>query len=188
MSALLWIVAAAAVLGAVWFLAWRYRRLTETRVVSCPETSKTEAVRLAAGPSLTGLLESEEHHHLKECSRWPERVDCDQPCLSQIVEAPDGCRLRALLDSWYSGRSCVLCGRDFPEHVGTLEQRPGLMDDDGRILAWQDVPEREIVNLLETHRAVCWDCFVVEKVRSDHPDLVTDRPHRPDMRAGAQER
>lgn len=182
MNAFLWILVAAVLLGGIACLLRRYRRLTETRLVTCPETHETEAVRLDAGPSLTGLLESEKHHQLRECSRWPERADCDQPCLSQIVDAPDGCRLRALLDSYYSGQSCTLCGRDFPDHVGTLEQRPAFMSEAGEILAWQDVPEKEIADLVQTHRPVCWDCFVVEKVRFERPDLVTERPHRPDVR------
>jgi hypothetical protein len=30
--------------------------------------------------------------------------------------------------------------------------------------------------VLETHSAVCWNCYIAQRFRLDHPDLVVFRP------------
>jgi hypothetical protein len=30
--------------------------------------------------------------------------------------------------------------------------------------------------VLETHSPVCWDCYIAQEFRRDHPDLVVLRP------------
>jgi hypothetical protein len=36
-----------------------------------------------------------------------------------------------------------------------------------------------VVDVLATHRPVCWNCAVAEGFRRAHPELVTDRQARP---------
>jgi hypothetical protein len=33
-------------------------------------------------------------------------------------------------------------------------------------------------NVLDTHLPVCWNCYIAQQFRLDHPDLVVYRPWR----------
>jgi hypothetical protein len=61
------------------------------RLVTCPETQKTEAVDVAAGEAAVSAFLSDPALHLKQCSRWPKRENCDQDCLQQIEADPENC-------------------------------------------------------------------------------------------------
>jgi hypothetical protein len=39
-------------------------------------------------------------------------------------------------------------------------------------------------SVLETHAPVCWDCYIAQTFRQDHPDLVVIRPWRNDIHGG----
>jgi len=58
------------------------------RLVTCPETHKSEAVDVAAAEAAIGAFLSEPTIRLVECSRWPERQDCGQECLQQLEADP----------------------------------------------------------------------------------------------------
>ncbi|MGA7522080.1 MAG: DUF1761 domain-containing protein [Acidobacteriaceae bacterium] len=64
-----------------------YRRSSGWRQVTCPETHQSTAVSLdgrhAAATGMHGLPDL----RLCDCTRWPERSKCGQPCLSQAVQA-----------------------------------------------------------------------------------------------------
>ncbi len=49
----------------------------------------------------------------------------------------------------------------------------------GAIVAWHAFRPEEVLDVLATHKPVCWDCRVAESFRREHPELVTDRPPRP---------
>jgi hypothetical protein len=38
--------------------------------------------------------------------------------------------------------------------------------------------------VLETHFPVCWDCYIAQQFRRDHPDLVVFRPWQNDTSGG----
>jgi hypothetical protein len=43
---------------------------------------------------------------------------------------------------------------------------------------WSDVLLDDVRNVLETHLPVCWNCYIAQSFRLDHPDLITFRPWR----------
>src|SRR5689334_8275968 len=76
------------------------------RLVTCPETHKTEAVNVAAAEAAAGAFFVEPTVRLKECSRWPERQDCGQDCLQQIEADPENCLVWNIVAKWYEGKEC----------------------------------------------------------------------------------
>lgn len=169
------IVAVAAVALAVVAFAKRYVRYGGKRIITCPETDCHEVVELDAPlAAMSSLLDGAELR-LTCCSRWPERQDCGQQCIHEIEVSPIGCRLRALLDNWYKGKACLYCQRVFDE-IHWFDHKPALQSPEGNILEWESVPAEDIPDLLKTHQPVCWNCKIVEKFRTEHPELVTARP------------
>jgi hypothetical protein len=156
--------------------AWlRYRG---TRVVVCPESREMVAVEVdarhaafTAGPGRSDL-------RLEACTRWPEKRNCGQECLGQIEGAPEACLLRNILADWYQGKTCAFCGRAF-EAVEWHDHKPTLLAKNDAIVDWSSFPPEQVIDVLATHRPVCWDCAVAERFRRDHPELVTDRGRRP---------
>ena len=175
MATLLWITGVAVALVALFGGIRFWRRTAAPRLVTCPETGEPHAVEIDPAHRLGQELLRHGETRLRDCSRWPERADCDQPCLEQIARASDGCRVRALLDSYYADESCVLCGKEFGDSIDWYEHEPGFIDVDRHVLTWQDVPAEKLPEIMEDHHPVCWDCKVVEIVRQKHPGRITDR-------------
>ena len=171
------VVFAVVLLGvaALAFVMRRYVRLRGTRVVSCPETNDAVAVEIDAGrAALTGAF-GKAQFDLTGCTRWPERRDCGRECLAQIEEAPMDCLVRTKLAAWYADKSCAMCGKPFGA-VDWVAHRPALMKSAGALLQWQDVKAEELSDVVASHRPVCWDCYVAETFRREHPELVIDNP------------
>jgi len=150
---------------------WRFRG---KRLVTCPETKRPAAVDVAAGRlaarAITGLPEL----RLEDCSRWPEREDCGQDCLSQVEADPQSCQVWNIVNRWYADKKCVLCGKAF----GTInwhDHRPALLDTSRTTVQWNDVAPEKLPEVFATHWPVCWDCHVAESFRRQHSELVTDR-------------
>jgi hypothetical protein len=153
----------------------RYRG---TRVVVCPEDHEMVAVRVDAGHAALSAPQGRVELRLEFCARWPEKAGCGQECLSQIAATPEACLLRNILAEWYQGRSCVFCGREF-HAIHWHDHEPGLVAPQGVILTWDAFRPEDVLNVLATHKPVCWDCRVAESFRREHPELVTERPPRP---------
>lgn len=167
------------VYGAVALVAWF--RMRGTRVVVCPETNDAVAVTVDAAHSAMSALWENGDIRIKTCTHWPERQDCDQGCAAQIAIAPHDTRATAILAHFFEGKRCVVCGRDIPP-VHAAEQHPGLRyPATGAILSWADIPAEHIPDVLATHEPVCASCQVNERFRQRFPDLVTDRPARPEQ-------
>ena len=69
---------------------WRreiYKQYSGSRLVACPESQQPAAVsidvRHAAATGMDGCPDL----RLSDCTRWPERSNCDQACLSRAVQA-----------------------------------------------------------------------------------------------------
>jgi hypothetical protein len=152
-----------------------YLKFRGTRVVTCPETKTTVALELDAGRAALTAGLHEPELRVTSCSHWPERQDCGQRCLEQIRSAPDGCLARAMLSSWYRGKSCVTCGRALGE-IDWMERKPALMSPEGPTVEWHEVPAERLPQVLSTHSPMCWSCHVAETFRREHPELVVDRP------------
>jgi len=72
---------------------WRreiYKRFSGSRLVSCPENQRPGVVSIDARHAVATGIDGCPDLRLCDCSRWPERADCDQGCLPQAVQAgPD---------------------------------------------------------------------------------------------------
>lgn len=92
MLILIWLVLClvAAFLLLLPLLLWRreiYRRFSGSRLVSCPENQRPGVVSIDARRAVSTGIDGCPDLRLLECSRWPERANCDQACLPQAVQA-----------------------------------------------------------------------------------------------------
>jgi len=170
MTYLVWLLVAAAVGLATFVFVRRYLAVRGPRLVECPENLQTAAVKVESAWAALGG-----DWRLADCSRWPEKRSCGRECLAEIEQAPEDCLVRTLVAKWYEDKSCVLCGKP----LGTIdwhERRPAVMDQHGQALPWPEVPPDTLPQVLATHRPVCFDCYVAETFRRQHPELVIDNP------------
>jgi hypothetical protein len=155
---------------------WSYFRLRGTRVVTCPETQQKAAVEIdtprAAGSAILG----KPNFRLEACSHWPEKQGCGQACLSQIANAPLDCLVRTRLENWYRDKTCALCRRPVG-NVDWYDRHPALLTPTRQPVTWQELPAERLDEVLATHQALCFDCYVAETFRRAHPELVLDNPY-----------
>jgi hypothetical protein len=163
-----------------------YRLYRSVQVINCPETLAPVAVKLhivrAAATSLTGNADL----RVKSCTRWPEKRNCGQECLSQIKAAPGACSVRSILATSYRGAQCALCRVDIGQ-IGRGEHKPVLMSPDRKTrFEWDEVPPQELPKVLATHSKICWNCHMEESFRVLRPGLATrDTPRRNSRQARA---
>lgn len=148
------------------------------RVVTCPETHAPVGVTIDAARAARSTLVDNPMLCITTCSRWPERADCFQECLSQIEAHPEDTLLRNILSRWYLDKDCAICARP----IGTIEWHdaiPALRAPDGKYVNWEGVTAENVGALLEMSVPVCWNCYSAETFRTTYPDLVTDREDAP---------
>lgn len=145
------------------------------RLVSCPETHRPAAVRVAAGKAAWEASVGSQQLRLSECSRWPEQKDCPQECMAQIEEAPKACLVWTIINRWYQGQECAYCHKPFGE-IHWHDHPPALVNRDRRTVQWNEIPAEGLQEALGAHRPVCWSCHIAETFRRGHPELVVDRP------------
>src|SRR5579863_246704 len=148
------------------------------RLVTCPETQKTEAVNVSATDAVVGAFLDRPTLRLNECSRWPERQDCGQECLQQIEADPENCLVWNRVAKWYQGKSCVFCHKPIGP-LQHLDHAPALLGPDFRTIEWKGVRPEQLPEIFSTHQPVCWNCHIAESFRRQHPNLVVDRPFEP---------
>jgi hypothetical protein len=169
-------IAAALLYGFRW-LVRSFSRYRGSRIVTCPETKKPAIVEVdslhASLTSTVGLPDI----RLEDCSRWPIKEQCGQECLIDLDVAPERCLVSGVLMRWYRDKNCVYCRKAFPE-LHWVDHRPALVSPDEELLGWNEVNLDRLRNVLETYSPVCWDCYIAQKFRRDHPDLVVFRPWR----------
>jgi hypothetical protein len=180
MSVELYVILALLMVAALYFVVpyviGTYLRYRGKRVVTCPETRKPVGVEVDAGHAALSAAVSHPDLRLKSCTRWPERQNCGQECLSQIELSPEDCLLRNILKDWYRGRKCVSCGKPFGE-LHFLDHEPALLSPVGKTVEWSAVAPEEVAALLATHFPVCWDCHITETFCREHPEMIVDRSH-----------
>jgi hypothetical protein len=170
------VVAAAGVVYALRVGGAAFVKYRGKRIVTCPETNApvgvdVDALHAAATAPFGGGAEL----RLKDCTRWPERKACGQECLTQIEEAPEQCLIRTWLERWYAGTACALCGTPIGE-IRWADHRPAFLGPGRKPLAWSDVSPENLLGVLATHEPICWNCYVAETFRTEHPDLVVEDP------------
>ncbi len=148
------------------------------RVITCPENGCRAEVAVDSWRSGLASAIGEDRRRLVACSRWPEKEGCDQACLSEIAEDPNGCLVRRVVSDWYVGRRCAGCGREIPAMHAT-DRRPGLRGPDGRAVELAEVPPLEIDRVLATHEPVCANCFDGLSFRQRFPGVAVERPQPP---------
>jgi len=152
-----------------------YLKLRGERIVSCPETHKPAAVRVAAGKAALESTVGDEQLRLNACSRWPEKEACGQECLAQIQEAPKACLVWTIINQWYQGQNCAYGHKPFGE-IHWHDHPPALLDNDLKTVQWNEIPAEKLQEVLSTHWPVCWNCHIAESIRREHRELVVDRP------------
>jgi hypothetical protein len=161
-----------------------YSRYRGTKIVTCPETGRPAIVEVdALHASLSSTLGFADIR-LKSCSRWPMQEQCGQECLTDLDVAPGECLVSGVLMRWYRGKTCCYCRKRFEElHWG--DHKPALQSPEGLLVRWSGVPIENISTVMETHLPVCWDCYIVQSFRREHPDLIVYRPWQNDTHGGA---
>jgi len=168
------IIAVAALAMVITPLVRGYLRYRGTRLVTCPETKKTVAVEVDA--LQVAMSEGVGHKlRLKECSRWPERENCGQDCLSQIEASPEDCLVRSIITKWYEGKNCAICGKAIGA-IDWLEHKPGVLGSDRKTKLWSEFRPEDLPEVMTSRLPVCWDCHIASVFRNQFPDLVVDRP------------
>jgi hypothetical protein len=143
------------------------------RVVECPETKATAAVRVDAAHAAVSALRGFRDLRLEQCSRWPEKASCGEECLAQIEAAPMGCLVRTRVTNWYVGKTCALCGTSL-DATDWTRRKPGVMSPDRLTFEWAEIWPENLNEVLSTHTPVCWNCHVAERFRRENPNLVLD--------------
>ena len=173
------LIAIALLLAGLWFgIRWLVRtssRYRGSRLVTCPETKEPAIVEIDSLHALLTSTVSLPDIRLENCSRWPLNGQCGQECLTNLDVAPDICLVSGVLMRWYRDKKCAYCRKEFPE-LHWLDHRPALLSPAGKLVSWNEVHMDSLQNILETHFPVCWDCYIAQKFRLDHPDLVVYRP------------
>lgn len=153
-----------------------YVRHRGKSLVTCPETGRPAEVRVDALKAALDTAKGKPMRlQLEQCSRWPEREDCGQACLSQIENDVEGCHVWNIVQQWYRGRSCAYCQKPI-EHVDWHDHQPALLGPDKKTIQWTDAPAEKLPEIFETHLPVCWSCHMAETFRREHPGEFVDRP------------
>jgi hypothetical protein len=181
------LIAIALVAAALWFgFHWLYRSLSKyrgSRTITCPETGRPTIVEVdALHASLTSAIGLPDIR-LKDCSRWPIKSQCGQECLTELDVAPEQCLVSGVLMRWYQGKKCAYCSEIFP-NVQWTDHRPALRNPAGRLITWKELSLDNLKNVLETYVPVCWNCYIAQQFRLEHPDLVVYRPWRNGIDSG----
>ena len=159
--------------GAAVHILRSYLRLRGAGALTCPENGRVVGVELdARHAAFTSRL------RLQNCTRWPEKRDCGQECLSRISAAPQDCLLRNILARWYRGKMCAYCGNPFGA-IDWIHNKPALMTPEGTTIEWSQVTAERAYEVLLNHKPVCWTCHVTNTFVHTHPELVVDRSGRP---------
>lgn len=62
-----------------------YRRYRGSRAVTCPESSQQVAVSIDARHAAVTGINGHPDLRLSDCTRWPERARCAQPCMPEAL-------------------------------------------------------------------------------------------------------
>ena len=99
----LWVIIGATVLAAVGYFTLSgfgatYRKYRAERQLTCPENHARVVVRVDnLRAAQTAAITGEANIRLDRCSRWPEKADCDQACLTSYDAAPEATPVEAFL-------------------------------------------------------------------------------------------
>jgi hypothetical protein len=151
-----------------------YLRYRGERLVTCPETHKPAAVRVDVAKVASTLLIGKQEIRLDHCSRWPEKRNCGQECLSQVNADPQHCLVWNIVAEWYKGKSCAYCQKPFGE-IHWHERHPAVLSPERIAKQWNEIPAEQLPGVFATHLPVCWNCYIAETFRRQNGEKVLDR-------------
>jgi len=155
--------------------AWRYHGLM---LVTCPETRKPAAVRVATFRAALSKFLNKGQIRLSACSRWPERSDCHQDCVCQIEPDPRDHRVWNMAFEWFTGQRCVYCRKPI-DPLSHLDHAPALMRiPDCKTVEWKDLPAEQLPAAFSECVPVCWNCHMTETFLRKFPGRAVVRPWR----------
>lgn len=172
-------VAAFAVVAGLAYLGIRYFVSTSAkfgggRVIICPENGEQAMVEVDARRAALTNLVGPPQIRLESCWRWPLHEDCGQECLLQLDVASPECLVSGVLMKWYKGKNCAFCHTVFDEpHL--IDHKPALLTPSGITAEWSEFSVATLMDVLKTHRPVCWNCHIAQTFRREHPELVIIR-------------
>jgi len=166
-------VAGAVVFGSAMALR-TYLRYRGKRVITCPETRKAAAVHVNATNAARKAIFGKSYVRLDQCSRWPERQNCGQDCLSQVNADPAACLVWNIVDQWYKGKACAYCQKPFA-NIHWHDRHPALMAPDHTCVQWNEVAPEKLPEVFESYLPVCWNCYIAETFRRQNPEKVVER-------------
>ena len=154
-------------------------RLRGKRVVVCPETRQPAGVTVDLGHAATTAVWEKPDVQLKTCSRWPERGDCDQPCVAQIEREPDETRTKIIASHAFEGKTCAMCHKPIDKpNAATLQ--PGFINPATRVVrAWDEIDPASLPEATAHDLPLCANCTLAESFRQRFPDRVTEKAHQP---------
>jgi hypothetical protein len=144
------------------------------RVITCPETHQAAAVHVDATKAARQAIFGKSYVRLDQCTRWPERQNCGQDCLSQVNADPAACLVWNMVDQWYRGKSCAYCQKPFA-NIHWHDRHPALLAPDHTCVQWNEVPPEKLPEVFESYLPVCWNCYIAETFRQKNPEKVLDR-------------
>lgn len=144
-------------------------------VVTCPETHRPAAVKVATWRAFLAGLVGQRRVRLCACSRWPEREGCAQDCLCQIESNPEAHKAWSIAANWFEGKQCIYCGTAIGP-VNHLDRTPALLNAERKTRQWDQIPTEQLPEALWASQPVCWNCHIAETFKREFPDRVTCRP------------
>jgi hypothetical protein len=155
-----------------------WARVRGARVVVCPETQKPVSVRVDVGHAVASAVWEKPDLRVSACSRWPERQDCDQPCVQQIETAPEETSPKAIAAHFFKTERCAICAQSI-EPLSSLALQPGFMDPvTHKVESWNELQPQDLPQAIASRRPLCANCTLAEGFRQRFPERVTDRlPH-----------
>jgi len=169
------VIAAAYLIRRIQIAAREFLRFRGKMLATCPETQCPVAVKMATWREGFAALIGRRHLELSSCSRWPERADCGQECLSQLESDPEKHRVWTIASQWYAGRKCAYCGKPI-QAFSHVDHHPALLSTEKTTAEWDQIPAEKLPEAFSSSLPVCWNCHVVETFRREHPELVIERP------------
>ena len=143
------------------------------RLVTCPETHQPAAVHVNVAKAASKRILGKQEIRLDQCSRWPEKENCGQECLSQLRADPENCLVWNIVAEWYKGKTCAYCQKPF-EGIQWHNRHPALLSPERIAKQWNEIPAEKLPEVFETHLPVCWNCYIAETFRRQIAERVLD--------------
>jgi len=159
--------------GTVWIGLATFLRYRHPRVVACPAGDQPAAIQIDARHAAFTAVP---HPLLRvaSCSRWPEGHNCGQLCLDGVEADKRRSPIRRFA-RWYAGRRCARCAAPLLD-LRWVDRPPALMDREGHIVAWYEIPSERLQARSQALVPICWGCHAFIDLHLEDSRLETSAP------------